>query len=69
MGHVAEAFLHHNRPSSVLPMIWQVFKKPFYKPRIPCVSVVIMHRWRELSQAVAHPILAVGAHLKNTVAL
>ncbi len=68
LGHVATAFLHHNRPI-VRPADDSVFKTIFRQPRP--VRLGRGHAPLEWSLPVTlpYPILAVGAHLKNTIAL
>jgi len=68
LGHVAEAFLHHSRPI-VRPADDSVFKTIFHQPRPLRLGRGHAPIEWELPVAVAQPILAVGAHLKNTVAL
>ena len=68
LGQVVEAFLHHSRPI-VRPADDSVFKTIFHLPRPLRLGRGHAPLEWELPNPVAQPILAVGAHLKNTVAL
>jgi hydrogenase maturation protein HypF len=68
LGQVAEAFLHHNRPI-VRPADDSVFKTILRVPRPLRLGRGHAPLEWELPIAVARPMLAVGAHLKNTIAL
>lgn len=68
LGHLAEAFLHHNRPI-VRPADDSVFKTIFHRPRP--LRLGRGHAPLEwfLPTTLPYPVLAVGAYLKNTIAL
>lgn len=68
LGHVADAFLHHDRPI-VRPADDAVFRYSagsmrLIRPGRGCAPVE-----HSLTDASSHPVLAVGGHLKATIAL
>ncbi len=68
LGRVADAGLHHNRPI-VRPADDAVYRIIAQRPRPLRLGRGIAPLERRLSSAVAQPLLAVGAHSKNTLAL
>jgi hydrogenase maturation protein HypF len=68
LGHVAEAFLHHNRPI-VRPADDSVFRMIAGKPRPLRLGRGKAPLELTLPINLPQPLLAVGAHLKNTIAL
>ncbi|MCX7110576.1 MAG: carbamoyltransferase HypF [Proteobacteria bacterium] len=68
LGQVADAFLHHNRPIR-RPADDSVFRRIAGKPRPMRLGRGLGPVERVLPFELKHPVLAVGADLKNTVAL
>jgi len=68
LGHVADAFLHHDRPIR-RPADDSVFRRIAGHPRPLRLGRGSAPIERSLSFNLAEPVLAVGADLKNTVAL
>ncbi len=68
LAHVADAFLHHNRPIR-RPADDSVYRRIAGKPRPLRLGRGVAPVGRELPFRLARPLLAVGADLKNTVAL
>jgi hydrogenase maturation protein HypF len=68
LAHVAEGVLHHNRPIA-RPADDPVWRTIAGKPRPLRLGRGNAPLELALPQALAEPILAVGAHMKNTVAL
>lgn len=68
LGLVADAFLHHNRPIR-RPADDSVFRRIADKPRPIRFGRGLAPVERELPFVLDQPLLAVGADLKNTVAL
>ena len=68
LGHVADAFLHHDRPIA-RPVDDSVFKRIAGKVRPLRVGRGSAPLELSLPVTLSEPVLAVGAHLKNTVAL
>jgi hydrogenase maturation protein HypF len=68
LGHVAEAYLHHNRPierPADDPVYRVIGKRPRpLRPGRGCAPVE-----RELPFRLDRPVLAVGGHMKTTIAL
>jgi len=67
-GHVADAYLHHNRPIArpADDPVWRVIHN---KPRPLRLGRGIAPRELNLPFTLPCPLLAVGSHIKNTVAL
>ncbi|MEZ5541309.1 MAG: carbamoyltransferase HypF [Pseudomonadota bacterium] len=68
LGHVASAFLHHDRPIA-RPADDPVYRVIAGRPRLlrpgrGCAPLELA-----LPFTLAHPVLAVGGHMKNTIAL
>jgi len=68
LSHVAEAFLHHNRPI-VRPADDAIFKVMLNKPRPIRLGRGIAPLELKLPFSIKQPVLAVGSYLKNTIAL
>jgi hydrogenase maturation protein HypF len=68
LGRVADAFLHHNRPIR-RPADDSVYRLIAGKPRPVRIGRGIAPVERKLPFRLERPLLAVGADLKNTVAL
>ncbi|MFM8333594.1 MAG: carbamoyltransferase HypF [Candidatus Methylumidiphilus sp.] len=68
LGPVADAFLHHNRPIR-RPADDAVFRRMLGKPRPLRLGRGLAPVERELPFTLRQPLLAVGADLKNTIAL
>ncbi|MDP2902905.1 MAG: carbamoyltransferase HypF [Methylovulum sp.] len=68
LGHVADAFLHHNRPIR-RPADDSVFRRIAGKTRPVRMGRGLAPIERKLPFQLQQPLLAVGADLKNTVAL
>lgn len=68
LSHVADAFLHHNRPI-VRPADDPVFRTIAKQPRPMRLGRGIAPLELTLPNTLVQPLLAVGGHLKNTVAL
>ncbi|MEW5943569.1 MAG: carbamoyltransferase HypF [Pseudomonadota bacterium] len=68
LGHVAEAFLHHDRPI-LRPADDPVFRVIAGRPRPLRLGRGCAPLELPLSRPVQRPTLAVGGHMKNTVAL
>ncbi|MCB9993379.1 MAG: carbamoyltransferase HypF [Hyphomicrobiaceae bacterium] len=68
LGQVADAFLHHNRPI-VRPADDSVTRVIAGVPRAIRLGRGIAPMEIEIGRAFAKPTLAVGGHLKNTIAL
>ena len=68
LGHVADAFLHHDRPIR-RPADDSVFRRIAGKPRALRLGRGVAPVERRLPCKLAEPWLAVGADLKNTIAL
>jgi hydrogenase maturation protein HypF len=68
LNHVADAFLHHNRPIA-RPADDPVFRWIAAKPRPLRLGRGCAPLELDLPYALPHPVLAVGGHLKNTIAL
>jgi len=68
LAHLADAFLHHNRP------IVRPADDPVYRVIAGAPRPLRLGRGRaplelELSEPLAEPVLALGSHMKNTVCL
>ena len=68
LGQVADAFLHHNRPIR-RPADDSVFRRILGKPRPMRLGRGLAPVERELPFKLKQPLLAVGADLKNIIAL
>ncbi len=68
LGHVAEAFLHHDRPIQ-RPADDPVYRVIADRPRPLRLGRGTAPLERELPCILDRPVLAVGGHMKNTVAL
>jgi hydrogenase maturation protein HypF len=68
LGHVAAAFLHHNRPIE-RPADDPVFRVIRDRPRPLRLGRGCAPLERELPFSLEQPVLAVGGHMKNTIAL
>ncbi len=68
LGHVAEAYLHHNRPIE-RPADDAVYRVIAQRPRLLRLGRGGAPLERQLPLRLAQPLLAVGGHTKNTVAL
>ena len=68
LGHIADDFLHHNRPI-VRPADDSVQRVIAGAPRALRLGRGIAPLERELPFPVKEPLLAVGGHMKNTVSL
>ncbi len=68
LGRVADACLHHDRPIS-RPADDSVVRVFAGKPRVFRLGRGLAPREMTLPYTLAHPLLATGGHLKNTVAL
>lgn len=68
LGHVADAFLHHNRPIE-RPADDSVFRIIAEKPRPVRLGRGIAPLELDLPFTLPCPVLAVGGHIKNTIAL
>jgi hydrogenase maturation protein HypF len=68
LSHVADSFLHHNRPI-VRPADDSVLRVIGGRARLIRAGRGVAPIEMELPQAFAEPTLAVGGHMKNTVAL
>lgn len=68
LAAIADGFLHHNRPI-VRPADDSVFRSIMGKPRPLRLGRGTAPLEMKLKTPVAQPMLAVGAHLKNTIAL
>jgi len=68
LGNVAQAFLHHDRPIA-RPADDPVMRIISGKPRLLRAGRGIAPIEIDLPQALPRPILAVGGHTKNTIAL
>jgi hydrogenase maturation protein HypF len=68
LGHVADAFLHHDRPIA-RPADDPVYRVIHDRPRLLRPGRGCTPLERELPFRLAQPVLAVGGHMKNTVAL
>jgi hydrogenase maturation protein HypF len=68
LAHVADSFLHHTRPI-VRPADDSVFRFIAQKPRPIRLARGYAPQELQLNQSLEEPVLAVGGHLKNTIAL
>lgn len=68
LAHVADSFLHHTRPI-VRPADDSVFRYIAHKPRPIRLARGYAPQELPLNQPLVEPVLAVGGHLKNTIAL
>jgi len=68
LGHVATAFLHHNRPIA-RPADDPVYRIIMDRPRPLRLGRGCAPLERELPFSLEQPVLAVGGHMKNTIAL
>jgi hydrogenase maturation protein HypF len=68
LGHIADGFLHHNRPIR-RPADDAVFRVIAGRPRPIRLGRGVAPLEVRLPQPVRWPLLAVGGHIKNTVAL
>jgi len=68
LGHVAEGFLHHNRPIE-RPADDSVFRVTADKPRPIRLGRGVAPLELDLPFSLQAPVLAVGGHMKNTIAL
>lgn len=68
LSHLAEAYLHHNRPI-VRPADDSVFRTIQQRPRPLRLGRGYAPLEMRLPFKLPHPVLAVGGHLKNTIAL
>jgi hydrogenase maturation protein HypF len=68
LGHVASAFLHHNRPIA-RPADDPVFRVILDRPRPLRLGRGCAPLERELPFTLQQPVLAVGGHMKNSIAL
>ena len=68
LGHVADAFLHHNRPIE-RPADDPVFRIIHHRPRPLRQGRGDAPVERSLPFRLDQPLLAVGGHMKNTIAL
>jgi len=68
LGKVAQAFLHHNRPIA-RPADDSVLRVIANKPRLLRAGRGIAPLEFELPFALTQPLLAVGGHMKNSIAL
>jgi hydrogenase maturation protein HypF len=68
LGHVADACLHHDRPIE-RPADDPVFRVIRDRPRPLRLGRGYAPLERELPITLAQPVLAVGGHMKNTIAL
>ncbi|MFP5344878.1 MAG: carbamoyltransferase HypF, partial [Gammaproteobacteria bacterium] len=68
LAHVADAFLHHNRPIA-RPADDAVVRVIAGKPRVLRLGRGLAPLELPLPFTLPHPLLACGAHIKNTVAL
>lgn len=68
LNHLAEAYLHHNRPI-VRPADDAVFRPIQQRPRPLRLGRGYAPLEMRLPFKLPHPVLAVGGHLKNTIAL
>jgi hydrogenase maturation protein HypF len=68
ISHLAEAYLHHNRPI-VRPADDSVFRTIQQRPRPLRLGRGYTPLEIRLPFKLPHPVLAVGGHLKNTIAL
>jgi hydrogenase maturation protein HypF len=68
LSHIADAFLHHDRPI-VRPADDAVYRRVRGKPRPIRLGRGTAPLELTLNRSLQRPVLAVGGHLKNTVAL
>ena len=68
LAHVADAFLHHDRPI-VRPADDSVYRVIAGRPRPLRLGRGVAPLELELPSTLPRPLLAVGGHMKNTVAL
>jgi hydrogenase maturation protein HypF len=68
LGHVANAFLHHDRPIE-RPADDPVFRIIHHRPRPLRLGRGYAPFEKQLPFSLERPVLAVGGHLKNTIAL
>ena len=68
LSHVADAYLHHNRPI-VRPADDSVYRVVHAAPRPLRLGRGMAPRELDLQFHVAQPVLAVGGHMKNNIAL
>ena len=68
LGHVADAYLHHNRPIE-RPADDPVYRTIAGKPRPIRTGRGAAPMELKLPFELAQPVLAVGAHMKNTITL
>jgi len=68
LGHVADAYLHHNRPIE-RPADDPVYKNIANKPRPIRTGRGVTPLELTLPFTLEQPVLAVGAHMKNVIAL
>ncbi len=68
LGHVAQGFLHHNRPIA-RPADDTVMRVIAGRPRLIRAGRGIAPLELNLPRALTRPLLAVGGHTKNTIAL
>ena len=68
LAHLADAFLHHNRPI-VRPADDPVFRVIAGQPRPLRLGRGLAPLELELPMALPEPVLALGSHMKNTVCL
>jgi len=68
LGHVAEAYLHHDRPIA-RPADDPVYRELQGRPRPLRPGRGVAPLEQELPFRLAQPVLATGGHMKNTIAL
>jgi len=68
LAHLADAFLHHNRPI-VRPADDPVYRVIAGQPRPLRLGRGLAPLELELSESLPEPVLALGSHMKNTVCL
>ncbi len=68
LSHLADAFIHHNRPI-VRPADDPVYRVVAGKPRPLRVGRGIAPLELELPVTLSEPVLALGSHMKNTICL
>ena len=68
LSHISDAYLHHNRPI-VRPADDAVFRSIQQRPRPLRLGRGYAPLEMRLPFKLPHPVLAVGGHLKNTIAL
>ena len=68
LGHIADAFLHHNRPI-VRPADDSVFRPIAGRPRPLRLGRGTAPLELELPRPLPEPVLALGSHMKNTLCL